>query len=84
MFQVKKKKEEEKVVVYIFCPRCRKKHASKECPLDNVQVCAICVEDHETENCPSLPGLKAIYKENREVAEPSFQAALKKPWNPRA
>jgi hypothetical protein len=84
MFQVKKKQEEEKVVVYIFCPHCRKKHASNECPLDNVQVCAICVEDHETENFPSLPRLKAIYKENREVAEPSFQAVLKKPWKPRA
>jgi hypothetical protein len=44
MFQVKKKQEEEKVVVYIFCPLCcRKKHPFKECPLDNVQgLCNMC------------------------------------------
>jgi hypothetical protein len=29
-------------------------------------------------------GLKAIYKGNKEVAEPYFQVALKKPWHPRS
>jgi len=30
----------------IFYPRFRKKHNHKECPLDAVQVCAICTKDH--------------------------------------
>ena len=25
----------------IFCPRCRKKHPLKECPLSNVQICGL-------------------------------------------
>ena len=32
----------------IFCAKCRKKHPIKDCPLNNVKVCMIYAENHET------------------------------------
>ena len=62
MLKIKKKQEEENAIMCIFSPRCRRKHFSRECPLDNISVCGLCIEDHPTEKCPSLPSLLAIYK----------------------
>jgi hypothetical protein len=59
--KIKKKHEEENAAMSIFFPRCRRKHSSRECPLDNISVCGFYTEDHSTENCPSLLGLLAIY-----------------------
>jgi hypothetical protein len=53
--KIKKKQEEENATMSIFFPRCRRKHSSRECPLDNISVCGFCTEDHSTEKCPSLP-----------------------------
>ena len=61
--QAKQKQVEAEQNLVFFCPRCRKKHSHKECPLDVIKVCAICTKDHPTEGCPSLPGLKAVYKD---------------------
>jgi hypothetical protein len=57
-----RKQNKQKVVGFIFCPKCRKKHALHECPLDNIKMCKICARLHTTEDCPSLPGLKAVYQ----------------------
>jgi hypothetical protein len=78
--KIRKKQEEENHVLSIFCSKCRKRHPLRECPLDNISICAICVEDHKTEDCPSLPGLQAIFKGGE---APGTQPALKKPWQPR-
>jgi hypothetical protein len=78
--KIKKKQEEENPVLSIFCSKCRKRHPLRECPLDNVSVCAICAENHKTEDCPSLPGLQAIFKGGE---APGTQSAPKKPWQPR-
>ena len=61
--KLKNKKKVESDALAIFCPKCRKKHALRECPLDVkvVETCVICSEKHETKNCPSLPGLKAVF-----------------------
>jgi len=37
-----------------------------------VQTCAICTKDHAMKNCPSLPGLKAVFKEAEEEMEPVY------------
>jgi len=66
IMQAKQKQTEVEQNLEIFCPRSRKKHSHKECPLDAVPVCAIRTKDHSTERCPSLPGLKAVYKEVEE------------------
>eukprot|EP00253_Pinus_taeda_P004519 PITA_04519 len=61
VLQAKQKQMKAEQNLAIFCPRCRKKHSHKECPLDTVQTCTICTRDHSTKSCPSLPGLKASY-----------------------
>ena len=72
IMQAKQKQVEAKQNLVIFCPRCRKKHSHKECPLDMVQTCTLCTKDHATESCPSLPSLKAVYKEVEEDTEPVY------------
>ena len=63
VLQAKQKQAISEKNLAIFCPRCRKKHNQRECPLDMVHTCAIYTKDHAMDQCPSLPGLKAIYKE---------------------
>ena len=67
----------------IFCPRCRKKHSHKLCPVDTVQTCAIYANDHLTESCPSLPGLKAVYKEAEEEPESVYLINQRCQWQQR-
>ena len=54
----------QKVSSFIVFPKCRKKHALHECPLDNIKICKICAGSHTTEDFPSLPGLKAAYQKD--------------------
>lgn len=76
---IKKKFEDEALA--IFYSRFKKKHPVKNFPLNEISVCGVCIENHETDDCPSLPGLQAIYEG---VGEPATQAAQRKPWQPRA
>ena len=46
----------------VFCPRCRKKYYKNECPLDVVDVCGICADNHPTDKCWFLSPLKAILR----------------------
>ena len=43
----------------------------------------MCAEEHEIDNCPSLPGLQAIYKGASETAGQAMQGAQKNPWQAR-
>ena len=80
--KTKKRQEEEDIAaLHIFCPKCRKRHPLKECPLNIISVCALCSDKHPTDNCPSLPELQAFYKLNAEPMDLSY--ASKRPWNPR-
>jgi len=81
--QAKQKQVEAEQNLEIFCPRCRKKHSHKECLLDTVQTCAIFTKDHLTESCPSLPGLKAVYKEAEEEPELTYFINQRRQWQPR-
>ena len=74
---IKKKFEDEALA--IFCSRCKKKHPIKRCPLNSINVCGVCAEDHTMEDNPSLPGLQAIYKG---ANEPIAQQGQRKPWQP--
>ena len=74
---IKKKFEDETLA--IFCSRCKKKHPIKSFPLNAISVCGVYIENHETDDCPSLPGLQAIYKG---TGEPTAQATQRKPWQP--
>ena len=46
-------------------------------------MCGLCAEDHETDSCPSLPRLQAIYKGASEPTRQATQGAQKKPWQAR-
>jgi hypothetical protein len=78
VLQDKKKQEEVKKTLAIFCHRCRKKHGPRECPLDVVQVCAICAKDHAMEQCPSLLGLKYVFREEEEETKPLYLMAQRR------
>jgi hypothetical protein len=78
--KIKKKQEEENETMSIYCPRCRRKHSSREFPLDNISVCGFCTEDHSTEKFPSLPCLLSIYRSG-DPRESSY--APRRPWHPR-
>lgn len=45
-----------------------------------VQTCAICTKDHATKNCPSLTGLKAVFKEAEEEIEPIYLLNQHRQW----
>jgi hypothetical protein len=46
--KIKQKKELEDATLTIFCPKCRKRHPLKEFPLDNIDLCGICADNHAT------------------------------------
>ena len=67
--QIKKKKVEAEASLSIFCSQCRDKHPLRECPLDIKPICTICDRDHDTQNCPSLLGIKETLQPTDEEAE---------------
>ena len=81
--KVKRRQEEENLVLSIFCSKCRKKHPLKECPLNTVSICGICVEDHTMEDCPLFPGLQAVFKQDNDPVPPPLQTTQKRPWQQR-
>ena len=81
--KVKKRHDEEKLVLSIFCSKCQKRHPLKECPLNTMSICGICMKDHITEECPSFPGLQAIFKQGSDPAPPPLQTTQRRPWQQR-
>jgi hypothetical protein len=61
--KIKKKQEEENTTLTIFCAQCRKRHPLRECPLNNVKFCAICVDNHDTKVSPHCWDFKLFIKE---------------------
>jgi hypothetical protein len=80
VLQAKQKKVEAEQTLAIFCHRCIKKHGPREFPLDVVWICAICTKDHDTEQCPSLFGLKFVFKEVEEETKPFYLMAQCHQW----
>jgi hypothetical protein len=80
-----KKKQEEEVVFAIFCPKCRKKHPEKECPLNVIEVCGLCTLEHPTSECPTFLELQAMYRGGGVSQEQPYPS--RRPWraqNPNA
>ena len=74
---IKKKFEYESLA--IFCSRYKNKNPIKSYPLNSISVCGVCLEDHATEDHPSLPRVQDIYKG---ANEPTAQPAQRKYWQP--
>ena len=81
--QTKKSQDEQNVALFILCFKCTQKHPLKYCPLNNVQVFAICIENHTTESFHFLPGLQFVYNGSGEETKFPYQAAQNIPWKPR-
>jgi hypothetical protein len=81
--KAKKKQEEQDQVLSIYCPKCRKKHAPRDCPLDKIQVCGLCTDNHATNDCPRLKELQATHIEEGQGMESLYYLAPRKPWQPR-
>ena len=62
---------EEQESLSIFCPKCRRNHVLRECPLDikETNKCAICAKNHATKKCPSISGLKVVLEGGQPEAE---------------
>ncbi len=67
----------------IFCPKCRKKHALKDFPLENIQVCAFCIEHHDMFNCPKVKVLQNYNMVANAEMENVYYMGTKRPWQPR-
>jgi len=59
---IKRKQEEAERALAIFFPRCTRRHPKNEFPLNSIEVCLVCEENHSTDKCPSLPRLKVVYQ----------------------
>ena len=59
--KIHNKQKAEAEALAIFCPRCTKSNPRNECPLNSIEVCSVCEENHSIDKCPSFPDLKAIY-----------------------
>ena len=59
VLKTKKIQEQQDQSPSIFCPKCRKKHPLKECPLNNVHICGLCVENHKNNDCYRLKELQS-------------------------
>lgn len=66
---IKRKQEEAERALAIFCLRCTKRHPRNECPLNCINNFSFCEENHSTDRCPSLPGLKVVYQGVEGVTE---------------
>ena len=40
--KIQEQKDQQDQALSVICPKCRKNHPLKECPLNNVQVCGLC------------------------------------------
>jgi hypothetical protein len=78
--KAKQKQEEQGKVLAIYCPKCRKKHAPRECPLDKIQVCGLCTDNHATDDYPRLKELQDTHIEEGQGMESLYYLAPRKPW----
>ena len=80
---IRRKQEEAERALAIFCPRCTIRHPRNECPLNCIEICSICEENHSTDKFPSLPGLKSVYQGAEGVTEQIYYINQKRPLGPR-
>jgi len=73
---------EEQESLSIFCPKCRRNHFLRECPLDikETNKCVICTENHATEKCPSIPGLQAILEGGQPEVQSLHVMGARRKW----
>lgn len=78
--KAKKRQEDEDQIMAIFCPKFQKKHALKYCPLENIQVCAFCTENHDIFNCSKVKVLQNCNMAANADMENAYYMGTKRPW----
>jgi hypothetical protein len=81
--QIQKKQAKVEATLSIFCSKCRDKHPRREFPLDKNPICTICDKDHETQQCPSLRGIKVALQPTDEEVEAVYLLTQRRKWQPR-
>lgn len=81
--KAKKRQEEEDQMMAVFCPKFRKKHALKHYPLENIQVCAFCTENHDIFHCSKFKVLQNSNVAANTDMENVYFMGTKRPWQPR-
>jgi len=66
---MKRKQEEAERALAIFFPRCTRRHPRNECPLNSIEVCSVCEENHSIDKFSSFPILKFVYQGTEGVTE---------------
>ena len=72
VLRAKQKQAVEDLTLGVFCPRCRKNHPLRECPLDKVEVCQLCELNHDMKECPSLPQVRAVLQASIPEVESAY------------
>jgi len=59
---INRKQNEAERYLAIFFPKCIRRHPRNECPLNVIEVCSFCEENHAMDKFPSFIVLKFVYK----------------------
>jgi hypothetical protein len=78
---IKRKEVVDKAMV-VFFPMCRENHPLSEFPRDIINICGIFDLDHPTKDCPSLPGLKVVYKGGKYATSSLNAMETQRQWKP--
>ena len=78
-FKFQQKHVEEQDSLSSFCPKRRKKHLLRECPLyiKGTNKCEICTENHAMEKCPSM-----LLQIHLSTSTPTYRSVLLGPIKP--
>jgi len=67
----------------IFFPRYTKGHLRNEFPLNVIEICSMCDENHSHDNFPSIPSLKVVYNRVEGCMEKLFCINQRRPQGPK-
>lgn len=60
--EIKRKQEEAQRYLFIFYPKCTRRHTINECPLNFIGDCLVYEENHYIDKFPYIPRLKDVYQ----------------------
>jgi hypothetical protein len=61
----------------------QRKASTKGMPIGKNPICTICGKDHETQQCPSLLGIKEALQPTDEEVEAVYLLTQRRQWKPR-
>ena len=80
---IKRKQEEVERELTIFFPRCTRRHPRNECPLNMIEICSACEENHSIDKFSSPCGRNVMYQGTEGVNEQLCYINQRRPHGPR-